>query len=183
MRVEPVFTEGVFLIKPSVYKDERGFFCEFFNRDTFEKETGIKVNFVQDNLSQSSKNVLRGFHFQLKPYEQAKLVSVLKGAVLDVIVDLRKDSKTFGQYFSVELNEENKYQLFIPKGFAHAYLALQDDTLFFYKTDHFYHKKAEAGIIYNDPDIGMFWPIDNDKIIISEKDKNLRSFSEISKNL
>jgi len=183
MKIESVFTDGVYLIKPSVYKDERGFFYEFFNAEEFKKYTGLSVNFVQDNLSKSSQYVLRGFHFQKKPYEQAKLVSVLKGAVLDVIVDLRKDSKTFGQFFSVELNEKNKYQLFIPKGFAHAYLSLQHNTLFFYKTDNYYHKESEGGVRFDDPEINFKWPVDPTKLIISEKDQNLPLFSEVLKDL
>ncbi len=173
MLVEPVFIEGIFLISPTVYEDRRGFFYEFFNQEKFQQATGLSVNFIQDNLAKSDKGALRGLHFQKGEYAQAKLVSVLKGAVLDVVVDVRKGSKTFGQYFSVVLNDQNHKQLFIPRGLAHAYLCLEDDTLFFYKVDNKYHKESESGIRYNDPDLEIDWQYDLSQIILSEKDRNL----------
>ncbi len=179
MIVEPVFAKDVFLIKPKVYSDKRGFFYEFFNARVFEEQTGLQANFIQDNLAQSQQWVLRGFHFQKGAFAQAKLVSVLKGAVLDVIVDLRQSAPTYGQYFSVELNEYNKYQLFIPRGFAHAYLSLMPDTLFYYKVDNKYHQPAESGIRFDDPDLNVDWGVSADKFLLSPKDLQLPFFKDI----
>jgi len=161
----------VILCKPTVFKDDRGYFYEVFKKETFEEFIGYKVDFCQDNEAKSSKGVLRGLHYQLPPFAQSKLVRVLKGKVLDVVVDIRKNSKTFGEKVIVELSEENKYQLFIPKGFAHGYVTLSDDTIFCYKVDAYYNQKAERGILFNDTDLAIDWSFPAAELIISEKDK------------
>ena len=158
---------------------------ESYNYNTF-KELGIDNIFVQDNISKSSKGVLRGLHLQSGGYSQAKLISVLKGSILDIVVDLRKNSETFGKYFSIELNEKNKKMLFIPRSFAHGFLTLEDNTEIFYKCDNFYNPKSEIGIIWNDRDLNINWNfkkynIDENELIISEKDKNNISFKEYKK--
>ena len=168
--------EGLYIIEPAVFGDERGYFTETYNKRDL-KEIGLDVEFVQDNQSMSKKGVLRGLHFQ-KKYPQSKLVRVVKGEVFDVAVDLRKDSKTFGKYESVILSEENQKQFLIPKGFAHGFLVLSDEAKFVYKCDDFYHPEDEGGIIYNDPDININWPF-LDNIELSEKDKKHSSFKEI----
>ena len=160
------------IISPKIFKDERGYFFESFNQKEFEEKIG-KIDFVQDNESKSSFGVLRGFHYQRVPYEQAKLVRVIEGAVLDVAVDIREFSPTFGQYWFAFLSGENKRQFFIPRGFAHAFLCLRDNTIFAYKCDNVYNKESEGGIMYNDKTIAFPWGnfIDVNKIILSEKDK------------
>lgn len=160
--------DGVFILEPKVYEDHRGFFMETYNENDF-LDNGLDIKFVQDNHSSSKKGVLRGLHFQ-KRYPQTKLVRVLVGEVFDVAVDLRKNSKTYGKYVSVVLSAENKKQLLIPKGFAHGFLVLSDSAEFAYKCDDFYHPEDEGGILWNDTDIGVDWPINGD-IVISEKDK------------
>ena len=170
------------IIEPKIFEDSRGFFMESYNYNTF-KELGIDNVFVQDNISKSSKGVLRGLHFQKDEYTQAKLVYVLRGAVLDITVDLRKNSETFGKYEAVELNDKNKRMLFIPKGFAHGFLALEDDTEFVYKCDNFYNPKSEVGIIWNDTGLNIDWNLDKynikeEELIISEKDKKNITFEE-----
>ncbi|WDF26229.1 dTDP-4-dehydrorhamnose 3,5-epimerase [Fusobacterium polymorphum] len=177
--------KDLFIIEPQIFEDTRGFFLESYNYNDF-KELGIENIFVQDNHSKSLKGVLRGLHFQKEEYSQAKLVRVLKGTVLDIAVDLRKDSETFGKYIAVELNEKNKKMLFIPKGFAHAFLSLENDTEIFYKCDNFYNPKSESGIIWNDRDLNIDWNfekynIDENELIISEKDKKNISFKEYKK--
>lgn len=177
--------KDLFVIKPQIFEDTRGFFLESYNYNDF-KELGIENIFVQDNHSKSLKGVLRGLHFQIGEYSQAKLVRVLKGAVLDIAIDLRKNSKTFGKYFSVELNEKNKKMFFIPKGFAHGFLTLEDNTEFFYKCDNFYNPQSEAGIIWSDEDLNIDWnfkkySINENELIISEKDKKNMSFKEYKK--
>ena len=177
--------KDLFIIEPQIFEDTRGFFLESYNYNDF-KELGIENIFVQDNHSKSLKGVLRGLHFQKEKYSQAKLVRVLKGSVLDIAVDLRKDSETFGKYIAVELNEKNKKMLFIPKGFAHGFLSLENDTEIFYKCDNFYNPKSESGIIWNDRDLNIDWNfkkynIDEHKLIISEKDKKNISFKEYKK--
>jgi dTDP-4-dehydrorhamnose 3,5-epimerase len=179
MKIVPVSLKDSFLIRPEIYEDRRGFFFEFFNLNTFKELTGLDIRFVQDNLAGSGKNVLRGLHFQKKPYEQAKLVSVVKGEILDVIVDLRPGSPTFKQTFSVLLNDSNRLQLFIPKGFAHGYLALAPENLVFYKTDEFYRPHYDAGIRFDDPELQIDWPVDKAGLILSEKDKHLPFLKEI----
>ncbi|MDG1440399.1 MAG: dTDP-4-dehydrorhamnose 3,5-epimerase [Flavobacteriales bacterium] len=165
--------EGVYLIKPKIFKDERGYFFESFNQKEISKKTN--VSFVQDNQSLSSKNIIRGLHFQKPPFAQDKLVTVIKGSVLDVVVDIRVNSKTYGKYIIVELNEENHHQLFIPIGMAHGFLSLEDHTIFSYKCSDFYNKESEGAIKWNDPDLNIKWPISNP--ILSEKDENAKKFS------
>ena len=167
--------EGVYLIKPKIFNDDRGSFFESFNMKVFQKETNQKINFVQDNQSVSSKNILRGLHFQKPPHAQAKLVRVIKGSVLDVVVDLRKKSKTYGEYILEELSEYNNHQLFIPKGMAHGFLTLEDNTIFTYKCSESYCKDAEDSIIWNDNSIGIKWP--GSKPLLSKKDQNAKKFS------
>jgi dTDP-4-dehydrorhamnose 3,5-epimerase len=170
MNFIPTKLEGCFIIEPKIINDERGYFMESFNENTFQKGTGKAVHFVQDNQSFSSKGVFRGLHYQTGEHAQAKLVRVLQGKVLDVVVDIRPDSKTFGEYVSVLLTGENQTQFFVPRGFAHGFLVLSDTATFFYKCDNFYNKESEGGIIYNDPSINIDWQFPTDKLIISEKD-------------
>lgn len=179
MNVIKTDIEGVFIIEPQVFGDERGYFFESFNAERFRAQTGVEVTFVQDNESRSKRGVLRGLHFQREPYAQAKLVRVVQGGVLDVAVDIRLESPTFGKFVAVELSGENKRQLFIPKGFAHGYVVLEDDTIFQYKCDEFYHPESEDGIAWNDPQIGIEWGIPENEIILSEKDKNRPFLSEL----
>ncbi len=171
-----------FILEPEVFGDHRGYFYEFFNQKTFRELTGLDIGFVQDNLAKSQKGVLRGFHFQKGKYAQAKLVSVFQGAVLDVIIDLRKNSETFGKHFSIVLSAKNKKQLFVPRGFAHAYLCLEDDSLFYYKIDNHYSQENESGIVYDDPTINFNWNF-SDEIFLSEKDKKLPYFKDIFNEL
>lgn len=169
--------KGVWVIEPKVFNDARGYFFEAFKKEEFEKHVG-KVDFVQDNESKSSYGVLRGLHYQKGEFSQAKLVRVIKGKVIDVAVDLRKSSETFGQYVAVELSEENKRQLFIPRGFAHGFLVLSEEAVFTYKVDNVYAPQADAGIIYNDPQIGIKWDIEADKVLLSEKDCKLPKLAD-----
>ena len=172
MEVKKTAIEGVFVIEPRVFGDERGYFFESFNEREFREKTGIDVKFVQDNESKSRYGVLRGLHFQKVPYEQAKLVRVVKGRVLDVAVDIRKGSPTFGRYTAVELTGDNHRQCFIPRGFAHGFCVLSDEAVFQYKCDEYYHPEAEDAIAWDDADIAIEWPIPVDDIILSEKDKH-----------
>jgi dTDP-4-dehydrorhamnose 3,5-epimerase len=177
MEFEEVFIKGAFLLKPKVFGDSRGYFFESFNKKEFEEYIS-GVNFVQDNESKSSTGVLRGLHFQKGEYAQAKLVRVIKGAVLDVIVDIRPDSSTFGKHFSVELTGKNKLQLFLPRGMAHGFVVLEDDTIFAYKVDNVYSPENESGIIYDDPYLSIDWQLPESSLILSEKDKKLPQFKE-----
>lgn len=161
--------EGVYIIEPRVFEDARGYFFESWKKEDFEKHVG-KVDFVQDNESKSSYGVLRGLHYQKGEYSQAKLVRVIKGKVLDVAVDLRRRSATFGKYVAVELSEDNKRQLFIPRGFAHGFLVLSEEAVFAYKVDNVYAPQEEASIRWNDPTVGIEWPIDAKDVLTSEKD-------------
>ena len=161
--------EGVYIIEPKVFNDARGYFFEAWKKEEFEQHIG-KVEFVQDNESKSSYGVLRGLHYQKGDCSQAKLVRVIKGKVLDVAVDIRKSSPTFGKYVMVELSDENKRQFFIPRGFAHGFLVLSDEAIFTYKVDNAYAPQADAGIRWNDPDINIQWPIDPAQVQTSEKD-------------
>jgi len=170
--------DGLVVLKPTVFKDNRGYFMESYNQKNINKLLG-NVNFVQDNESESSRGVLRGLHFQKPPYTQAKLVRCLKGSVLDVVLDLRKDSKTYGIFETISLTEENKKQLFIPKGFAHGFIVLSKSAILSYKVDNYYNPESESGIIWNDPDLNIDWKINKNEIIVSEKDKNLPTFNEI----
>ena len=162
--------KGLKIIEPKIFGDDRGYFFESYNYMSF-KEFGINCSFVQDNQSKSSFGVLRGLHYQVPPFAQAKLVSVIQGKVLDVVVDIRSDSSTYGEWFSIILSAENKKQLFIPRGFAHGFVVLSETAEFFYKCDNFYSKEHEGGILYNDPKLKIDWGIETDKIILSEKDK------------
>lgn len=168
--------EGVYIIEPKVFGDNRGYFMETYSERDF-KAAGLDYVFVQDNQSKSRKGVLRGLHFQ-KTHPQAKLVRVIKGEVFDVAVDLRKGSKTYGKYVGVLLSEENKRQFLIPKGFAHGFLVISDEAEFTYKCDDFYHPEDEGGIMWNDSDIGVKWPHIDGEILLSEKDKIHPSFKE-----
>ncbi|NJX14036.1 dTDP-4-dehydrorhamnose 3,5-epimerase [Tamlana crocina] len=179
MKVEETNLKGCFVVTPRVFEDERGYFFETFNESVFQKETGVSVNFVQDNQSKSNKGVLRGLHFQTGTFAQAKLVRVVKGKVLDVCVDLRDGSATFGQHFSIVLDGEKHQQLFVPRGFAHGFVVLEDDTIFSYKCDNFYNKASESGIIYNDKSLDIDWGFPEDKLIISEKDKQLLPLNQV----
>jgi dTDP-4-dehydrorhamnose 3,5-epimerase len=165
--------EGCFVLEPKIIKDDRGYFMESYNESTFQKVLGIKIHFVQDNQSFSSKGVLRGLHYQVGEHSQSKLVRVLTGEILDVAVDIRSDSKTYGNYFSVVLSAENHKQLFIPAGFAHGFVVLSETATLFYKCDNFYHKESEGGVIFNDPELNIDWGEESKDWIISEKDKNL----------
>ena len=162
--------EGLLVIEPQVFKDARGYFVETYNEQRY-KEAGIDAQFVQDNQSCSSYGVARGLHFQRPPYTQAKLVCCTVGRVLDVAVDIRKGSPTYGQWFGVELSEENKRQFFIPKGFAHGFSVLSKQAIFTYKCDNLYHPEADGGILLNDPDLAIDWQIPEELRILSEKDK------------
>ncbi len=170
MKIEKLYIPGVLLVKPNIYLDDRGAFFESFNEKRFKELSGLDINFVQDNVSFSKKNVLRGLHFQLPPFEQAKLVQVLKGKVLDVAVDIRENSPTYGQYVSYELSDENNFQLFIPRGFAHGFLTLSEEVIFSYKCDNYYAPNYDSGVIYNDKNINIDWGVEIDKLIVSEKD-------------
>ena len=179
MTIEETHLKGSFLITPRVFKDSRGYFFESYNENRFRELTGLQVKFVQDNLSKSDKGVLRGLHFQTGDFAQAKLVKVVKGSVLDVIVDLRPDSNTYGAHYSVKLDDQNKQLLFVPRGFAHGFLVLEDNTVFSYLCDNFYNAQAESGIIYNDPELNIDWGYDQDELIISEKDLYLPTFERL----
>ena len=168
MVVEKTFIEGLLILKPKVFEDPRGYFFESFNQKLLE-EAGLKENFVQDNQSLSQKGVLRGMHTQQPPHAQGKLVRVIKGAVLDVVVDIRKKSPTYGKYFAIELNEQNKTMFWVPVGFAHGFLTLADNTIFHYKCTNYYNKESEACVLWNDKDININWNIENP--LLSEKDK------------
>ncbi|GAA3656623.1 dTDP-4-dehydrorhamnose 3,5-epimerase [Flavivirga jejuensis] len=181
MTVEETYLKGCFVLTPKVFEDERGFFFESFNKKIFEAKTGVTANFVQDNQSKSSIGVLRGMHFQTKEHAQAKLIQVIKGKALDVCIDVRKKSPTFGKSFSIILDAIEHIQVYIPRGFAHGFLVLEDDTIFSYKCDNFYNKASESGIIFNDKDLNIEWGFPLNQLIISEKDKQLPSFKEFCK--
>lgn len=170
--------EGVWIIEPKVFNDQRGYFFEAWKQAEFDEHIGRHVSFIQDNESKSSYGVLRGLHYQKGEFSQAKLVRVIKGCVLDVAVDIRKSSSTFGKYVAVELSEENKRQFFIPRGFAHGFLVLSDEAIFTYKVDNVYAPQAEASIRWNDETIGIDWPIDAKDVLISEKDLKACSIQE-----
>lgn len=176
MNVEITPLEGVLVVHPDVFGDERGFFMESYNEKRYS-DIGIQGNFVQDNLSRSKRGVLRGLHFQTGEYEQGKLVQVIAGKVWDVAVDIRKESKTYGQWFGVELSGENKTQFWIPPGLAHGFVTLEDDTIFSYKCTQLYAPEHEDGILWNDPTLNITWPIDVSEVLVSEKDKKNKNFS------
>jgi len=161
----------VILIEPKIHGDERGYFVETFREDKLSGFLGYKINFCQDNESKSKKGVLRGLHYQLPPFAQTKLVRVIKGKVLDVAVDIRKGSPTFGKYVAVELSEQNKKQLLVPRGFAHGFVVLEDDTIFAYKVDSYYSPECDKGIAFDDESIGVDWILPKEELILSNKDK------------
>ena len=177
MKFSKAIIPGIVVIEPTVLSDKRGYFLESFNKNEFEKAIG-KVSFVQDNESRSSKGVLRGLHYQKPPFAQAKLVRCIEGEILDIAVDIRKDSPTYGLYHSDVLSSENKKQLFIPKGFAHGFVVLSEYAVFAYKVDNTYAPDCEAGILWNDKELGVEWGVNEKEIFISEKDDQLPLFSE-----
>lgn len=177
----PTKLEGCFILEPKVILDERGYFMESFNQNSFEKAIGQKINFVQDNQSFSSKGVLRGLHYQAGENAQSKLVRVLQGEVLDVAVDIRPESKTYGQYEAVLLTAENHKQFFVPRGFAHGFVVLSDTATFFYKCDNFYNKESEGGIIFNDSSLKIDWLLSMNELLISEKDAMLPQLENAKK--
>jgi dTDP-4-dehydrorhamnose 3,5-epimerase len=177
--VEKVLTDAI-VLKPKLFEDDRGYFYESFNERIFHSLAGIEVNFIQDNQSYSSRGTLRGLHFQTGNASQSKMVRVAKGSAYDVAVDLRPDSPTFKQWYGVELSEENHLQFFIPRGFAHAFVALEDNTVFQYKVDNYYSSLNDGGVIWNDQELNIAWP--NLKLELSEKDKNLPKLNQINLN-
>ena len=174
MRVIKTDIEGVVIIEPEVFGDSRGYFMESFSQRDFERDVA-PINFVQDNRSYSRYGVVRGLHYQREPYAQSKLVSCVVGKVLDVAVDIREGSPSYGKYVAVELSAENHCQLFIPKGFAHGFAVLSEEALFEYKCDEFYHPEAECGIAWDDPNIGIDWRLPKEDIILSEKDRKYKN--------
>ena len=181
MKIIKTDIPDLLIVEPEVFGDNRGYFFESFSQRKFEQATGVKVDFVQDNESLSAYGVVRGLHFQKSPHEQAKLVRVVRGKVLDVALDLRPESPTYGQYTAVELSDENHRQLFIPKGFAHGFSVLSEEAVFQYKCDDYYAPECEEGIAYNDPDLAIDWQIPEDKMIVSAKDKNRKTLKELGK--
>ncbi|OSY88142.1 dTDP-4-dehydrorhamnose 3,5-epimerase [Tenacibaculum holothuriorum] len=169
----------VIIIEPRVFNDQRGYFFESFNQKEFEENIG-EVSFVQDNESKSIKGVLRGLHFQKPPYAQAKLVRCIQGKVLDVIVDLRKNSLTYGKHVTVELSEENKRQVFVPRGFAHGYIVISEEAVFAYKVDNYYAPKYDSGIIWNDTTLNIDWKLKEEEVILSSKDEMLTTFEKLN---
>lgn len=181
MEIQKTNFPGLLVIKPTIFEDSRGYFFESYNKNNLISELG-DINFVQDNQSKSVYGTIRGLHYQLEPYAQSKLIRVLQGKILDVVVDIREKSPTYGKSYSIELSCENKQQLFIPKGFAHGFSVLSDTAVVLYKTDEFYNKDSERGINFNDPTLKIDWGIDNSKAIISSKDKVQPLFNESEKN-
>ena len=171
MKIKETGIKGLLVIEPDVFGDSRGYFMESFSEKKFREETGMDVTFVQDNESKSSYGVVRGLHFQHPPYSQAKLVRVVSGTALDVAVDLREGSETYGKHFSIELSGENHLQVFIPKGFAHGFAVLSEEVLFQYKCDEYYAPESEGAVIWNDPDLNIDWKIPHEDVRLSEKDK------------
>jgi len=178
LKLLPTPLQDCFILKPNVFKDERGLFCETYNAAEFKKATGLNMDFVQDNQSISKYGVLRGLHFQKGEMAQAKLVRVILGKVLDIVVDMRKESKTFGQQFSIILDDVDFNQLYVPRGFAHGFLTLSEKSIFSYKCDNYYNKASEGGIIYNDATLSLDWHLSEEDFIVSEKDLQLPSFKD-----
>jgi len=181
MKITATEFDDLFVLEPKVIKDERGYFMESYSQKTLG-ESGIEIDFVQDNQSKSKKGVLRGLHFQNAPYAQTKLIRVLSGAILDIVVDLRKNKSTFGKHFNLELTAENKKQLLVPKGFAHGFLVLSEYAEVFYKTDEFYNREADGGINFNDPSLGLTDIVLGENLTLSEKDKKLPLLAEANFN-
>ena len=180
MEIQHSPLKDCFVLKPRIFKDHRGTFYETFNQNLFKEVSGKEIDFVQDNQSTSTRGVLRGLHFQTGEMAQSKLVRVIRGKVLDVVVDIRKGSKTFGQHFSIILDEIEQQQLFVPKGFAHGFITLSERSIFSYKCDNFYNKASEGGILYNDATLALDWHLPKEDFIISEKDLELPSFLDIT---
>lgn len=178
MKIKETPLKDCYIIEPTVFEDDRGYFYEKYNEQKFEELTGMNGHFVQDNISKSSYGVLRGLHLQKGDKAQAKLVSCLEGTVWDVAVDLREDSPTFGKWFGVELTAENKLQFYVPRGFAHGFSVLSDTAVFAYKCDNFYDKNSEGGVLWNDQDLNIDWKLSEEDIILSEKDKVQPTFKE-----
>ena len=178
MELQKTPLKDCFIVIPRAFEDARGVFCETYNQQTFQKVTGLNIDFVQDNQSSSKKGVLRGLHFQMGATAQAKLVRAVQGRVLDIVVDLRKSSETFGKSFSLELTAENRKQLFVPRGFAHGFITLSETSVFGYKCDNYYDASSEGGIIYNDATLALDWHLPEEEFIISEKDLQLPTFKE-----
>jgi len=178
MKIKETNLKDCYIIEPTIFEDERGYFFEKFNEKKFEEITKMNGHFVQDNISKSSYGVVRGLHLQKGEYAQAKLVSCLEGSVLDVAVDLRKDSPTFGKSFSIELTAENKLQLYVPRGFGHGFSVLSETAIFSYKCDNFYNKESEGSVYWNDEELNIDWKIPSKDIILSEKDKLSPTFRE-----
>jgi len=170
----------IFVIEPKVHGDQRGYFVETFRQDKFEEAIGYTVNFIQDNESKSNRGVLRGLHFQLAPYAQSKLVRVIEGSVLDVAVDIRKGSPTFGQHVAVELSGENKKQMFVPRGFAHGFVVLSDTATFAYKVDNYYSPECDRGLAFDDAQLNIDWPFVREQLLLSEKDLKQPSLAELT---
>lgn len=179
MKFIPQSIPDVILIEPVVHGDDRGYFSETFRQDKFEQAVGHKVDFIQDNESKSSKGVLRGLHFQLPPFAQSKLVRVIEGEVLDVAVDIRKGSPTYGLHVTAVLNEKNKHQLFVPRGFAHGFVVLSDTAVFAYKVDNYYSPECDRGLSYDDAGLLIDWKLSKDQLILSEKDLKQPTLSEL----
>lgn len=178
MRVDITNIEGCYILVPTVFKDKRGFFFESFNQQCFKEAIGSTINFVQDNQSNSSRGVLRGLHYQEGLHAQAKLIRVLEGEILDVVVDLRKNSSTYKKVFTIVLSQQNNKQLFIPKGCAHGFLTLSESASVFYKCDSFYNKESESGLRYDDPEFAIDWQMKDKELIISDKDMELPYFKD-----
>jgi len=178
MKMIKTILDDVVLLEPKVFGDDRGYFAETFRQDEFEEVIGYKVNFIQENESKSSFGVLRGLHYQLPPFSQSKLVRVIKGSVIDVAVDIRKGSPTFGKHAAVELSDENKLQLFVPRGFAHGFVVTSPTAVVVYKVDNYYAPEFDRGVAYNDPAIGTSWGIELEKLLLSQKDKLHPSLAE-----
>lgn len=179
MKFIPQIIPDVLLIEPVIHDDERGYFLESFRSDIFARETGKNIHFIQDNESRSSRGVLRGLHFQLPPHTQSKLVRVIQGSVLDVAVDIRTGSPTFGQHTAIELNDVNKYQLFIPRGFAHGFVVLSETAIFTYKVDNFYSPQHDRGLAWNDPALAIDWKMDPALIQLPARDQQHPSLAQI----
>jgi dTDP-4-dehydrorhamnose 3,5-epimerase len=178
MRFTRTILKDVVLIEPKVHGDERGYFVETFRADKLEEFIGYKINFCQDNESKSSRGVLRGLHYQLHPAAQTKLVRVIQGSVLDVAVDIRKGSPTFGKYVAIKLSDKNKKQLLIPRGFAHGFVVLEDDTVFAYKVDNYYSPENDKGILFNDPFLDIDWMVATNELLLSSKDQTQPRLNE-----
>lgn len=178
MKIKETPLKDCYIIEPTVFEDDRGYFFEKFNEKKFEEVTGLNGHFVQDNISKSSYGVLRGLHLQKGEHAQAKLVSCLEGKVYDVALDLREDSPSFGKWFGIELTPENKLQLYVPRGFGHGFSVLSDTAVFAYKCDNFYNKESEGGVLWNDKQINIDWRLALEDVILSDKDAILTTFSE-----